>query len=565
MMDVIYSSAKKVIVWMGEDSRGEATLLRDMLPRFMILDQLVDEIIQEAIKASDLSSVQDLDINKGSLIRESLGEYLETVGLPPIGDKKWQVLLSFYRRRWFSRVWIVQEVALAKEVEVWLGNESLMWQDIQICCTILNQGVENLILAGIEERKNTSVIFHSRNAGTIASIRKWYATGNLPELDSDLYRLFTSSHQYNAQQAGACIFALATMFAASDPHDKVFGLLGILKRITKSETAFVDVDYKRDEALVFANATRAILQQTNWLGFLCIVSADTAKRCPGLPSWVVDPGQETSYTLAIEGDSSFNAPGQWISSAEHSAPDLTFSGNILGVSGARIATVDGKSEPLTEVYRHNVDFEEGAKLFLSQPSTYRYTNEPLIDVLWRTLIVNRIRMIPAEKWRQSFKNWWFGNLLFRAVVGRNAGTPVPKYLETVPNAQLLAEQDGTGILVTHQDVSNAVEDMKQGKPVHKAIESGQQLFATTAGEWVLGHCTFRSTEGYFGLGPKSLEIGDQVWIMPRSPVPFILRRSLNSSTPNRYSVIGECYVHGIMYGEFFKGNEPPQWEAVELE
>jgi hypothetical protein len=38
-----------------------------------------------------------------------------------------------------------------------------------------------------------------------------------------------------------------------------------------------------------------------------------------------------------------------------------------------------------------------------------------------------------------------------------------------------------------------------------------------------------------GLGPKSLAIGDEVWIMPRSHVPFILRKSPTGAPLGRYS------------------------------
>lgn len=38
---------------------------------------------------------------------------------------------------------------------------------------------------------------------------------------------------------------------------------------------------------------------------------------------------------------------------------------------------------------------------------------------------------------------------------------------------------------------------------------------------------------------------DEVWILKGAKVPFLLRRERE----NRYRIIGEAYVHGIMYGE----------------
>jgi hypothetical protein len=57
--------------------------------------------------------------------------------------------------------------------------------------------------------------------------------------------------------------------------------------------------------------------------------------------------------------------------------------------------------------------------------------------------------------------------------------------------------------------------------------------------------------GGLGLGPDSVQINDEVWILAGSQVPFILR-SVDGS-PRRYKLIGEAYVHGIMHGEGMEG------------
>ncbi len=51
-----------------------------------------------------------------------------------------------------------------------------------------------------------------------------------------------------------------------------------------------------------------------------------------------------------------------------------------------------------------------------------------------------------------------------------------------------------------------------------------------------------------GLAPDSVAVEDEVWIIAGSPVPFILRPVGN----NKYKLIGEVYVHGIMHGEVWR-------------
>ncbi|KAF5012184.1 hypothetical protein FDECE_1739 [Fusarium decemcellulare] len=64
-----------------------------------------------------------------------------------------------------------------------------------------------------------------------------------------------------------------------------------------------------------------------------------------------------------------------------------------------------------------------------------------------------------------------------------------------------------------------------------------------------GQKLFITESGLFGLGPKSLgqdpSSKDEVWLLMGARAPFILHHVEGS----KYRVVGEAYVHGIMYGE----------------
>jgi hypothetical protein len=62
-------------------------------------------------------------------------------------------------------------------------------------------------------------------------------------------------------------------------------------------------------------------------------------------------------------------------------------------------------------------------------------------------------------------------------------------------------------------------------------------------------------DGYIGIGDVMLESGDLVCILFGGNVPFILRE-----VKGKYQFIGECYVHGIMWGEALReGKVRRQW------
>jgi hypothetical protein len=56
---------------------------------------------------------------------------------------------------------------------------------------------------------------------------------------------------------------------------------------------------------------------------------------------------------------------------------------------------------------------------------------------------------------------------------------------------------------------------------------------------------FVTPEKWLGSGPELLEPGDEIWLLKNAAVPFILRPTGDS----QYQLVGEAYVHGIMYGE----------------
>ena len=58
---------------------------------------------------------------------------------------------------------------------------------------------------------------------------------------------------------------------------------------------------------------------------------------------------------------------------------------------------------------------------------------------------------------------------------------------------------------------------------------------------------FRTMNGFFRLGSKSLRVGDAVVLATGSDVPLLLRPVAQS--PVTFQFVGQAYVQGIMHGE----------------
>lgn len=56
---------------------------------------------------------------------------------------------------------------------------------------------------------------------------------------------------------------------------------------------------------------------------------------------------------------------------------------------------------------------------------------------------------------------------------------------------------------------------------------------------------FTTRNKFMGLAPLTVQEGDQVFLLAAADVPCVLRHVQNEE----YRLVGQCYTHGIMYGE----------------
>lgn len=164
------------------------------------------------------------------------------------------LLDPFFERPYFSRVWVVQEVALSKSIIMVCGDTVVAW-------TGLMQG---------------------------EYLRDIY-TSSYYETFPTLFRLGRQHHLGAATLLDALL--LGRSCNASDPRDKVFGLLGIV-----SEESRPPADYSLSPAEVYTQIVMYLLKVQKRgldavLGNLCYRSVESRVQMKDLPSWVPDWNQ----------------------------------------------------------------------------------------------------------------------------------------------------------------------------------------------------------------------------------------------------------------------------------
>jgi hypothetical protein len=104
LMGEIYKSASSVIVWLGE-----------YLPETVLALGVIEEL--ERIPFSKHAEMERMPITDDNSYH--------SLGIRRISDREWRALLGFFRRQWFSRVWVVQEAVFARCILFLCGNRTI--------------------------------------------------------------------------------------------------------------------------------------------------------------------------------------------------------------------------------------------------------------------------------------------------------------------------------------------------------------------------------------------------------------------------------------------------------
>ena len=66
---------------------------------------------------------------------------------------------------------------------------------------------------------------------------------------------------------------------------------------------------------------------------------------------------------------------------------------------------------------------------------------------------------------------------------------------------------------------------------------------------IFGRVFFITQRGCTGLAPYGVQPGDEVAVMLGCDIPLMLRRQGHGLDGPEFHLLGECFMHGIMFGE----------------
>lgn len=512
-MLTIYRAASQVIVWLGP-STGDSDLAMERLIILGEKIQLSGELEEhDAYKSIMSINNETMMIKCTSVFRGNF----ELVYNEVEQAKEWVIpgVNNLLHRSWWTRVWVLQELAAARQVVFACGHKIVPERYMYLSLGILF-AYRDLLMSG-KLRINASdmlLTFSRRQWSSWVEDSRPIAQLRCREFCRDAEK---NSHLFTLKQLLRliCLSSSEDSMGATDSRDRVYALLGLA---SDGPGLGIHVNYTLPAPEIYLEATTAMLRSETLSLREVLSLSKFPKKEATLPSWVPDwslrieePLQErlprykkplSSFTPEIKAFEQLKD-----SIVRSSSPRCLFVPAIIVDSIAHIATP--WKTCLDE--RHALD-QTSLISWLAEIQSLASTQLPNVydspsareEAIWRTLIldaemnVNR-RWVHAEAdLKSAYLMLIKGQIKHRSRRRKN----VPAYVELV-------------------DAANE-----------------ERRFCV-------------SETGYLALAPDGVEQGDLIAIVPGADVPFIFRRLKAEAHPEKYELVGEAYVHGLMHGEWF--------------
>ena len=493
-----------------DDNEEKEAQVRLMKRIFATADLVVADLGEAGDDYDDVATIFNalMQITKTTTNHEQITyENYEMFGLPDHTDRKWASWRRFLARPWFRRVWVMQEYALASEINMMYGTFHLHGEVLPaLIPQIWYRGFDPQILAGADSYMQQ----HTANLSGAA-----------------LSAMLSARQDIRAARSRGLLHHLrylSSFCEATDERDMVYGVLGLA---TDAERSALHVDYSESTAQVYHRTAKVLIELGS--GIEVLYEASCYPHLEGLPSWAPNwAGDRTSESMGwitgAEGLKTFRATG-----SARSTISISAHGRLLHVRGIILDNIQAITEPMEKPPaaldfvsgRSNSlnclwDFEHASRVLVYQhKDTLRYPpGEGLTNAFWRTLIRDMTRDVA-------------GNLT----------RPAPSSLASsfLACAEL---QD----FMTNANTEAAIRDDPEA--VTKIV-TGSQSFIKACEPGVKGTRFCVTQDGYMGLVPTRAAKGDAICVFMGGAVPFVIRGTDNG----RFRLLGECYIHGLMDGK----------------
>ena len=527
----IYARSQRVIIWLGEadpDTESAFNSIREPVRHARHQPGSLDSF-------AIANNPQALGYGQTSL-SQATGSMLFSY----ISDGPVNALFELVTTRpWFNRLWIVQELAVAPQATLMCGPHELDWTEIEALVAFSTQRIPHIERL-VEQRR----IYQNPGGYT----------------RSDLARLVV----------------LNRTCGASDQRDRIYAVWGLAEHVSGAEGVYsLKPDYSLDTNEVYRLFTVEYLKNSGSLNLLTAIP-QSHLRPSAQPSWVWNDTRKAEFDVTnyaiYSGPAYLTGFYYEFEATEMSSSETTISGcgRYLSCLGQILDVIDevGKHRPATgagyqDHMTHTASLISAWSAMITSlvcfvnwyhlaiplrsqepPGMYTQTGERLCDAFWQVCCAS----VP-------YNDYFLYQNAFEAFEA--VASPFLRLPERLRESRLIY-----GSLL----ICKIIELLL------RAVLLGQRYRITLAENFVrhsemsINRRLFRTHGRLLGMGPTSMRKGDVVVLMKGARVPMVVRRSERNATTEKhitndvpfdnvpgqtYELVGECLIHGIMYGEVY--------------
>ncbi|KAF5004411.1 hypothetical protein FDECE_9087 [Fusarium decemcellulare] len=521
MMRRIYAAATSVRVWLGEESTGTQTALhviRDIYnynyPSCPGGDSCVCSGTKHYHTRCEIETrVRDFPGTSYRAMHSVFALHQANFTADQhdisggVGNTQLSHLMSsLFLNPWFARVWVIQEATLAQEAFVHCSQEVVDWKEI----ISINQWLTDLDYFKQQP--------HIEGTTLMPPIWETLRQERIAREGSLVSRSLGEQVPFTGGREILDVLLDGMDLKASDPRDKLYALLpfgketSIVERLDKA----IKPDYNKSPETVFADFTRWWIHQHQSLAILSTIHCDSSRAwrrdatflepcgSPKHPTWALPERGVTKLARAnLENHFNFRATEDTVpvvSSADFADP------LVLQLQGLKVAEISILQHPTLKTLGWTVTGSKNSTSDIAE----------VFD-----------RMFNTYGWTES----------------RIPGTA--------------HHRSKNGYRAEYMDHLNAHWGYFPG-PLLLAVgveNDAAQWFETREVPPCLDPCFFVASNGMYGLCPWRAKKGDTIALLYGGKVPLLLRPT-TQETPRSdtacFELVGECYVNGIMDGDYLK-------------
>jgi hypothetical protein len=539
LMTDIYSFAEEVYVWLGRSGRER-------------------DANDEPEEVTAITLIKDLA--KSRKIFDDSDEFIKVCTGGDGVDSRWKALAKLFQHKWFERLWVQQEIVVAKRVKVLGLTYCIPWDYLAVAALAIEHHVktwDNVSHSPENLTWNSGLKMRIGEVGHMNVIRRcwpqWFYDREARQVRGvSLLQLLQNTRHYK------CI----------NPLDKCFAIFGLVSA-EGIRSFMLQTNYGLSVQELYAFASLYIIKDTKNLEVLCLAGLGnhSVEADPKVPSWVVDWREDgTKQPNRLDYSIYDAAPCDIGVKAMKKLLRTNFKGKLdMALPGSSV-------DKVTIVLK-----EDGGDFWLStglmawrqSHKCYPETNETS-PLSW-TLPTEDCT--PEEAWIRT--------------VTADLGTVDGKE-KRLEKKQI--EQISTVLHIRDLSCEDIEKVFPKGHTDYdlwapQIMKVGAD-FIRTASRATESRAFFITSKGYMGIGPLAMKEDDIVCVFPGCRVPLLVRDHIAPAAENptiipedrdgervlpvdwenpgifgdsdseddgmehkNYLLVGECFVWGLMNGE----------------